>query len=120
MILLCNIMVAKKFLSRVVLVLIHLALGVLVINSTCKDKRNSGNHDIIRLIIFELPPALNYFPPNIFANLLSDLALTFAHCATEQHGWLHKGRSLYFYYPCRFYFYPVVAKFGGYFAFLLM
>ena len=22
-------------------------LGVLVINSTCKDKRNSGNHDII-------------------------------------------------------------------------
>ena len=22
-------------------------IGVLVINSTCKDKRNSGNHDII-------------------------------------------------------------------------
>ncbi len=39
-------------LSEVVLVLIHLVydvmLGVFVINSTCKDKRNSGNHDITR------------------------------------------------------------------------
>ncbi len=36
-------------LSGIVLVLIHLAmLGVLVINSTCKDQRNSGNHDIIQ------------------------------------------------------------------------
>ncbi len=25
-------------------------LGVLVINSTCKDKRNSGNHDITKKI----------------------------------------------------------------------
>ena len=27
-------------------------LGVLVSNLTCKDKRNSGNHDIFRMFLF--------------------------------------------------------------------
>ena len=54
MMLLCNIIVAEISLGGVVLVLTHLewrhAIGVLVINSTCKHKRNSGNPDVIQVI----------------------------------------------------------------------
>ena len=44
--------------SAVVLVLIHLPyhdamLDVIIINSTCKDKRNSGNYGISR----DIPPS---------------------------------------------------------------
>ncbi len=44
-------MVAEISLSGVVLVLMNdVMLGVLAINSTCKDKRNSGNFSITLVI----------------------------------------------------------------------
>ncbi len=54
-------MVAKISLSGVILFLIH--LGVLVINSTCEDKRNSGNHDIICIKLLKITSPLDLNVP---------------------------------------------------------